>query len=96
MTTYNITNMRAVFPSGKVAEKNPDRFLTVYGTFHNESGNELSITSKAVSFDDAKHPEFQIDLDNGTLTIHSGEKGRKKVASISQDDINAQLNKLRK
>ena len=96
MTTYNITDIRAVFPTAKVAEKNPDRFITVYGTFFDEKNHQLSFTSKAISFDDAKHPDFNLDLEAGTLTIHNGEKGRKKVASISQDEINKKLNALRK
>lgn len=96
MTTYTITDIRAVFPSPKVAEKNPDRFLTVYGTFFNENGQQLSFTSKAITFEDATHPEFSLDLEAGILTIHNGEKGRKKVASISQDEINKKLNALRK
>lgn len=96
MTTYTITDMRAVFTTGKMTEKHPDRLLTVYGTFFNESGTQLSITTKPVTFEEAKHPEFNIDLENGTLTISSGEKGRKKVESVSQDEINKRLNAIRK
>lgn len=96
MTTYNIKDMRAIFTLGKMAEKHPDRLLTVYGTFFNENGTQLSITTKPVTFDEAKSPDFNIDLDAGTLTISSGERGRKKVASVSQDEINNKLNALRK
>lgn len=95
MTTYTILNMRAVKPSGKVAENNPDRFLTVYGVFHDEDGNKLSVTSKTVSIDEATNPDFDIDLVAGTLTIPSGERGRKAFVSLTQDDIAAELLSLR-
>lgn len=95
MTTYQIDNIRAVKPTGKVAENNPDRFITVYGVFHDEDGNELSITSKPVTFDEATNPDFNIDLVAGTLTIPSGARGRKAFVSLSNEDILADLETLR-
>lgn len=88
MTTYKITDMRVVSPTAKVAERNPDRVLTVYGKFHTDKGVLLSFTSKAVNRDDALHPEFAIDLAKGILTLHEGERGRKETPSISQDAVN--------
>ena len=96
MTTYIVSKMRAVFPSDKMRDKHPERFVTILGTFHNSDGAQLSFTSKAISNDEATHPEFAIDLVNGTLTLPDGERGRKATPSISQDDLNSALNSLRK
>lgn len=95
MTTYKIASMRVVKPSGKTAENNPERYATVYGEFFTEDGVALSITSKILNFDDVKNADTVIDLTNGILTIPSGERGRKKIDSISQDDILADLEALR-
>ena len=90
MATYSILNMRAVKTTGKLAEKHPDRWLTIYGEFYKD-GVQLSFTSKEVTFEDAKHPDFQIDLTAGTLTLNEGKRGRKQIAGITQDDILADL-----
>jgi len=97
MGTYRIDNMRFVQPSGKTAERNPDRFGTVYGEFHSEDGKtQLSITSKTISKDEAKNPATVIDLTNGILTLEDGRRGRTASKGLSQTDIEAQLKLLRK
>lgn len=96
MARYNVTQMRVIFPSGKVAEKNPDRLCTVYGVFHDDNGNKLSITSKEVTNADAMHSDTVIDVENGILVLPSGERGRKQTPSVSQSDINSKLSQLRK
>ena len=98
---YRITNMRAVFPEGKVAEKNPDRFVTVYGEFHpvganGKPGDALSITSKAIDVETASNPLFAIDVDAGTLTLPEGRRGRTASESVSQDTLAERLAALRK
>lgn len=103
-TTYLVNNIRVIFPSGKVAEKNPDRFATVYGEFHSVSedakgkrsaGEKLSIASKVITNDMAQSPEFTLDMDNGYLTLPSGERGRPKSSGATADDIAARLAALR-
>lgn len=96
MTTYNVSDMRVIFPSGKVAEKNPDRFATIYGKFHDENGNPLSIPSKEVTLSMAESVDFSIDIEKGILTLPSGHRGRPVSKSVSQDDINSRLAALRK
>lgn len=96
MATYNITDMRLVFPKGKVAENNPDRWATVYGEFHDETGDPLSFTSKEITLDMAKSPEFIVNVDEGILVLPSGKRGRTAYESETQDDIAAALAALRK
>ena len=93
--TYFVTNMRFVRPSAKVAEKNPERFGTVYGTFHDAEGQKLSITSKNIDREDALSDDFAISVADGTLTMPEGKRGRKAVASLTDSDIEAQLAALR-
>lgn len=100
LVTYFVENMRATFPSGKVAERNPDRFVTVNGTFYRSvegkngalsRGEQLSYSSKSIDNETALSEGFAIDLAAGTLTVPEGERGRKPVASVSQDAIAARL-----
>lgn len=95
MTTYKVTNLRVVKPSGKTAENNPDRFLTIFGVFHDADGKEMSIKAKAVSIDEARSSEFSIDLEKGILTLPSGKRGRVASASLSAEDIASELAFLR-
>lgn len=100
-TTYHVANMRFVPTTGKVKDKNPDRVGTVYGDFfHVDSngdpkGEQLTIAQKVIDRETALSPVFAIDLANGSLTLPSGERGRKAVAGISQDSVNEMLAALR-
>lgn len=95
-TTYTIKKMRVVRVSGKIAEKHPERIFTVYGEFYKAGdSNPLSITSKNVDKEDINSPDFSIDLKAATLTISEGQKGRRAVESISQNDIEAELKAIR-
>lgn len=93
--------MRFVPTTGKVAQKNPDRLGTVYGEFHsvdakgNPSKDALSITQKVIDRDTAANPLTVIDVENGLLTLPSGERGRKAVAGIDQDAIASLLAEAR-
>lgn len=95
MPTYHVTKMRVVKPSPKMAEKHPDRFATVIGVFHNDSDQPLSITSKVLTFDDAKNPATVIDITNGILTLSDGKRGRTEAIGLTQDDIAKELESLR-
>lgn len=94
-TTYTVENMRVVIPKGKTAERNPDRFATVYGEFYDPKGNPLSVTQKVITNDMAQNAETVIDVTNGILTLPSGERGRKPSVSITQEDITSLLDSLR-
>lgn len=96
MTTYFIQAMRVVFPSEKTAEKNPDRFATVYGKFFDGENHPLSIGSKVITNEQASHKDFSINVEKGILTLESGKRGRPVSESVSQDDINARLTAIRK
>jgi hypothetical protein len=93
--TYTVVNMRFVRPSPKVAEKNPERFGTVYGTFYDAEGMKLSITSKNVDREDALSDEFAISVESGTLTLPEGKRGRKAAHGLSDSDILSVLTALR-
>ena len=94
LMTYRIEKMRVYRPSAKVAEKHPDRLLTIAGLFYTEDGTKLSFTSKSISKDEAKAEGFILDVENGILTVPSGTKGRKAFESISQEDIDSMLDSL--
>ena len=96
MATYKINKMRVIRPTEKMAIKHPDRFLTVFGEFHTDKGVQLSITSKVITFEEAKNEAFSIDLEKGILTVSDGERGRKAFTSLSQEDVNAELAALKK
>jgi hypothetical protein len=96
MAQYTVKRMRAIFPKGKVAERNPDRFVTIYGQFHNEKGEKLSIGSKAIDKATALSPDFALDVANGTLTLPDGQRGRQASVGVSQTDVEAALAALRK
>lgn len=87
--------MRVNYPKGKIAEKNPTRFATVKGTFHDAKGNKLSFTSKNVSLDEAKNSATVIDPAKGVLTLPAGEKGRKREAGETAESVAAKLAALR-
>lgn len=95
LSTYTVEKMRVIRPSVKVAEKNPDRFATVYGIFYNPEGDKLSILQKEILISDALDSSTVIDIENGILVLPSGQRGRRPVESISQDDLLAELAKLR-
>jgi len=95
--SYQVVDMRVIFPEGKVAEKNPDRFATVHGSaFYavdekGKRGEKLSITSKVIDNEDTQAEGFALSLENGTLTLPEGRRGRKAADGVSQDEINARL-----
>jgi len=93
--SYIITNMRLVAPSKKVAEKNPERFATVHGTFHDAESNKLSITSKNIDREDALSDDFAVSVENGTLTMPEGRRGRKAAESLTDSAIADALELLR-
>lgn len=95
MATYIVRKMRVVRPSEKMAAKHPDRFATVFGIFANDQGQPLSITSKTISFDEARDSDTVIDIVNGILTLPDGKRGRTAVIGLTQDDIAAELDLLR-
>lgn len=95
MATYKITGIRVVTPSAKMLDKHPERFATIFGVFHNEKNVPLTITSKVITREDALSSEFSIDIAKGILTLPEGQRGRKESPSLSQDDINKQLDALR-
>ncbi len=92
-TTYHVENPRFVPTTGKIAEKNPERIGTVYGTFFHvdekgqPTGEALTITQKVLDRETMLNPVFDIDLDNGVLTLPSGERGRKASVGIDQDAV---------
>lgn len=100
-TTYSVRNMRLVPTAGKVAQKNPDRLGTVHGEFHavddkgKVSADPLSFTQKEITREIAANPLTVIDIENGLLTLPAGERGRKAVAGIDQDAVNALLASVR-
>jgi hypothetical protein len=94
--TYQITNMRVTFPTGKVAAKNPERFATIHGVFADLKGVRLSIVSKNVTVEEAKNPATIIDPTKGRLTLPAGERGRKPIAGADNEAVSAALAKLRK
>ena len=98
--SYAVTNMRVTFPEGKVAEKNPERFATVHGEFHQivngkPQKDALSIVSKSIDNETAANPLTVIDLPNGTLTLPEGRRGRQAAESVSQDALAERLAALR-
>lgn len=92
---YNVENIRAITPKGKVAEKNPDRVLTIHGAFFNEKGEKLSFSQKEITREMANNPDTVVDLENGILILPAGERGRKAAISVSQDEVNSVLDSIR-
>lgn len=95
MATYTVRKMRVVKPTNKMAEKHPNRWATVFGEFYNEAGVQMSITCKVVDLDTVKSPEFSIDLAKGILTLPDGQRGKRSFASLTEDDILAELTAIR-
>lgn len=101
IVTYDVANMRIVVTEGKVKEKNPDRLLTVHGDFRNVDakgkpiGDVLTFHSKEVTLDMARNPLTVIDKETGTLTLPSGERGRKALAGIGADAVANLLAEIR-
>lgn len=99
--SYLVESMRVTFPTGKVAEKNPERVMTVTGkVWHavengKPTGDPLTITVKNIDRDDVQHPDFAIDPEAGTLTLPAGERGRKPSAGQSTDAILARIAAIR-
>jgi len=98
---YFVDGMRLLLPKGKIADKNPDRALTVLGkAFYAQNvdgsrGEKLTFGSKEITFDMARNPVTVIDKDNGILVLPAGERGRKARAGIEQDAVNALLESIR-
>jgi hypothetical protein len=94
--TYSIAGMRVIHPSAKVALKNPERWVTVKGTlFLNKNGEKMSVTSRNITRDEARHPDFALDVQAGTLTLPESGAGRKPAAPIAASDLMAELAALR-
>lgn len=93
--------MRIVPTIGRVAEKNPDRLLTVHGDFRavdkegNPIGDVLTFHSKEVTRQDAANPITVIDVATGMLTLPAGERGRKALVGIGADAVAALLASVR-
>lgn len=104
LTTYLVEKMRVTIPSGKTAERNPERAFAVSGIFYStEEKNgklvrkdKMSFASKYVDVEDVNVDGFQLDVEKGILTVPAGEKGRKAAEGITQDAIAARLAELRK
>lgn len=96
MATYKVTGMRVTFPTGKIAQKHPERFATIHGTFADVKGNKLSITSKNVTVEEAKNSATVIDPAKGLLILPAGERGRKPVAGQTAESVAEALAALRK
>lgn len=94
-TTYHVADMRVIIPAAKVAERNPDLAFTVKGAFTDGKGNALTITSKAITNEMVKSPAFRMDLQNGTLTVPAGQRGRPESSGASEEDILARLAAIR-
>lgn len=102
---YQIDNLRVIRPTGKVAEKNPDRAMTLRGKFHevkpDAKGNlvvsteTLTFGQKDIDWSVAGHPDFVLDRNSGMLTLPAGERGRKATEGLSGDDIDALLAEAR-
>jgi hypothetical protein len=93
--TWTVQNMRVIVPTGKVAERNPDRFATIHGTFFDPKGEKLSFSQKEVTLEMARNPETVIDVENGILTLPSNQRGRPISKGIEQNAISDMLNELR-
>lgn len=100
ISTYKVAKARIIFPEGKVAERNPDRFCTVLGEFADAKGNALTIAQKVVTIDTAQHPDFRLvgpdAKGNVTLTLPSGKRGRKAKAGADAQTVAERLAALRK
>jgi hypothetical protein len=105
LVTYLVEKMRATSPTGKTAERNPDRWKTVTGTFYSTKVDEkgklvrkdkMSYPVKYVTKEDALTEGFVLDTKNGILTMPAGEKGRKATEGEDQATIDADLEALRK
>ncbi len=55
----------------------------------------MSFTSKPITFDEASDPETVIDLTSGILTLTGKTRGRQAFDSISQVDLEVELEALR-
>ena len=93
---YRVENIRVIRPSAKVAEAHPERVFTVKGTFYGEDGQKLSIQSKDVTTDMVKSADFDISIENGTLSLPEGRRGRKASAGLAQTEVETLLKQLRK
>lgn len=93
---YSIENLRVIRPSAKVAEAHPERVLTVKGTFYDEDGAKLSITSKDITIEMVQSDDFDLNVAEGTLTLPEGKRGRKASAGLSAEDVETLLDTLRK
>ncbi len=104
LVTYIVKAMRVVKPTGKVAEKHPERVYTVYGTFYRAitddkgkliPGDKMSIVSKNLDKSDILADGFDLNLKAGTVTLPEGKRGRKASAGLTADDIANDLAALR-
>lgn len=91
MPVYTVKNMRVLLPSPAIAAKNPDRVMTVAGTFTDEDGNTLTAKSKVITREIANREGFALDVKGKTLTIPSLRVGRRTSEGASEDDILAAL-----
>lgn len=99
-STYTVRNARVLFPSPKVAEKNPDRWGTVTGDFEDAKGQPLTIKSKNITLDMVNSEAFSLDIDDEnaivTFTIESGQRGRKPSKGATSAEVKKALAAARK
>lgn len=102
--TYFVDKMRVTRPTGKTAERHPERVYTINGVFYSTTidpdgdlvvKDRLSIISKNVDRSDIMSVEFSIDLAGKTLTLPEGKRGRMAQSGLSEADILADLASLR-
>lgn len=97
LATFHVSDIRALPVKGKVAERNPDRVLSVSGSFRrvidtDAKGNPvlsepMSYTTVYLDRADVQAEGFSLDLENGILTIAEGERGRKAAPGLSADAV---------
>jgi len=104
LVTYLVERMRVTRPTGKTAERNPERLYTVSGVFYSTETDadgkvvrkdKLSIPSKNIDKSDALADGFALDLSAGTLTLPEGKRGRTAAQGLDADSIAAELEALR-
>lgn len=104
LVTYAIDKMRVTRPSGKTAERNPDRLYTITGTFYSTETDakgkvtrkdKLTIPGKNVTREMALSDGFAIDLAKGFLTMPEGERGRRAFESLTAEAIALELAALK-
>lgn len=107
LVTFWVKDIRALDPSPKVLKGDPDRFVTVSGSFYPtivdpkdnvrrpDLSNPFTYTSKPISNAQAMAEGFSLDTDTGYLTLPEGSRGRPVQEGLSQSTISDRLAALR-